>query len=92
MIAGRALSVRSVRSVLSVGNLRVTYPGPPELRALDGVSLQLSAGQCLGVLGESGSGKSTLARVLLGVAAEARVEGTVRLGESDLQGLNEKGW
>ncbi|MDQ1358602.1 MAG: peptide/nickel transport system ATP-binding protein ddpF [Acidimicrobiaceae bacterium] len=78
--------------VLSVDDLRVTYPGPPELRALDGVSLQVSAGECLAVLGESGSGKSTLARVLLGVAADARVEGTVRLGESDLQGLNEKGW
>ncbi len=34
-------------------------------RAVDGVSLTLPAGSCLGVVGESGSGKSTLARCLL---------------------------
>ncbi len=77
---------------LSVVDLRVTYPGPPEVRALDGVSLRVAAGECLGVLGESGSGKSTLARVLLGVATDAQVDGAVRLGDTDLQGLNEKGW
>lgn len=34
-------------------------------RAVDGVSLTLPQGTCLGVVGESGSGKSTLARCLL---------------------------
>lgn len=34
-------------------------------RAVDGVSLMLPAGSCLGLVGESGSGKSTLARCLL---------------------------
>ena len=37
------------------------------VQALSGVSLDLPAGQTLGIVGESGSGKTTLARVLLGL-------------------------
>src|SRR3984885_13268864 len=36
-----------------------------QLRALDGVDLQLRQGETLGIVGESGCGKSTLARAIL---------------------------
>ena len=77
---------------LRVRGLRVTYPGPPPVRALDGVSLDVEAGECLGVIGESASGKSTLARALLGLLGEARVEGEARLGDVDLRSLDERSW
>ncbi|HEV2071895.1 MAG TPA: ABC transporter ATP-binding protein [Acidimicrobiales bacterium] len=78
--------------VLELRQLRVTYPGPPPVRAVDDISLTVASGECVGILGESGSGKSTLARALLGLLPEARVEGELRLGEMELGGLDEAGW
>jgi len=53
--------------VLRVRDLRVSFPVDSEIRALavDGVSLDVSAGRTLGIVGESGCGKSVTALSML---------------------------
>ena len=56
--------------------------GQGVVKALDGVSLTLEAGQILGVVGESGSGKSTLARIVMGL--DRPTAGSVRIAGRDI--------
>jgi oligopeptide/dipeptide ABC transporter ATP-binding protein len=48
--------------MLELRNLTIDFPG---MRAVDGVSLRLDAGEKLGLVGESGCGKSTIALALM---------------------------
>jgi peptide/nickel transport system ATP-binding protein/oligopeptide transport system ATP-binding protein len=56
------------RSILSVQDLRIHFSTGRRheyVRAVDGVSFAVCAGETFGVIGESGSGKSTLARAMV---------------------------
>ena len=62
--------------LLQVGGLGVRYDN--DVLALEGVDLDLGAGERLAIIGESGSGKSTLARAIAGLLPPAAtVEGSI---------------
>ena len=62
------------------------------MRALDGISIDINAGEIVGILGESGCGKSTLAGALLRLLApNARCGGgTILIRGCELLNLTEK--
>jgi peptide/nickel transport system ATP-binding protein len=57
------------RPILAVEHLSKTFAGAggQHVAALRDVTLELKAGETLGLVGESGSGKTTFARLLLGI-------------------------
>jgi oligopeptide/dipeptide ABC transporter ATP-binding protein len=73
--------------ILQVRDLHVRISsGRGVVRAVDGVSFEVSRGEALGLVGESGSGKSMTLRAILGVLPpEARViSGQILLDGTDL--------
>ncbi|MFJ8564025.1 ABC transporter ATP-binding protein [Streptomyces sp. NPDC093514] len=60
-----------------------------DAKALDGLSLEIRAGDAVAVMGPSGCGKSTLLNMVAGL--DRPTSGTVEVQGQDLSGLNETG-
>ncbi len=74
--------------VLRTINLKKYYgTGDREVKALDGISLEVERGEFLAVVGSSGSGKSTLLHMLGGL--DRPTSGKVFVDEKDISSLRE---
>ena len=76
-------------TVLQIRGLNVRYHTPAgSVTAVDGVDLDVHAGECLGIVGESGSGKTQLLLSILGLLPpQARIGGSVRYRGTELLAL-----
>src|SRR5690606_15460152 len=71
-------------ALLELRNIRKIYRlGDEEIRALDGVSLDIDSGEFISIIGPSGSGKSTLMHIL--GCLDTPSEGTIRLDGVEIQ-------
>ena len=83
-------------SLLKVSGLQVHFQtgggflGEPRktVKAVDGVDLQISSGQTLGLVGESGCGKTTLGRAILRL--QKAKSGSILYDKNELNNLSQK--
>lgn len=76
--------------MLEVRNLQKSYETPQgKIQVLDGISLDLTSGQSLALMGESGSGKSTLLHLIGGL--DTPDEGQILLDGTDVGTLSDAG-
>ena len=72
--------------MIRLDSLRKVYPGDPDVVALDGISLNIAAGEIHGIVGQSGAGKSTLIRCL--TALERPTSGSVTVDGMNLSAIS----
>jgi putative ABC transport system ATP-binding protein len=76
------------KAMLSLQNLSKAYPGATARRVLTDVSLDLSPGDCVAVMGDSGAGKSTLLNIIAGL--DTPDAGNVIIGRSAITQMDEQ--
>jgi ABC-type glutathione transport system ATPase component len=87
------IEIRNLTKVYPLGESIFGGGSKGEVRAVDGVSLEIQPGETLGLVGESGSGKSTLGRLVLRLieptSGSIQYQGRdlLALGRGEMRGL-----
>jgi putative ABC transport system ATP-binding protein len=71
--------------VIALADVVKDYAGPPPVRALQGISLQIDHGELAAIVGPSGSGKSTLLHIM--GTLDRATSGQVRIAGRDVTTL-----
>ena len=84
-------TVDSQRNLIEIRDLSVTFPSEAGIvRAVRNVSLDIRAGEVLGIVGESGSGKTVMSLSMIGLVAEsATITGSITYNGVNLLGLDD---
>ena len=77
----------STKTVISINNISKVYEGPPPVRALDGVSLEIKEGDFVSIVGQSGSGKSTFLN-MIGLL-DSITDGSIEIEGKDVSELSD---
>ncbi len=83
------MTLEAGESVLQASDIRKSFrQGPVTLEVLRGVSLAVTAGERVAIVGASGSGKTTLLQILGGL--DRPTSGRVLIAGEDIHGLSEQ--
>ena len=75
------------KTVIALKNISKIYEGPPQVKAIDELSLEIQEGDLVSIVGQSGSGKSTLLNMI--VLLDTVTEGTVEIEGQDISSLSD---
>ena len=75
------------KTVISINDISKVYEGPPPVKALDGVSLNVKEGDLDAIVGHSGSGKSTLLN-MIGLL-DSVTDGSIEIEGKDISDLTD---
>ena len=75
------------KTVIPLNNISKIYEGPPQVKAIDELSLEIQEGDLVSIVGQSGSGKSTLLN-MIGLL-DTVTKGIVEIEGQDISSLSD---
>ena len=75
------------KTVISLKNISKVYEGPPQVKAVDNISLDIKQGDLVSIVGQSGSGKSTLLN-MIGLL-DSLTEGAIEIEGQDVSVMSD---